>query len=403
MSSSLYPEIEPYMSGKLRVGDPHELYYEQCGNENGFPVIFLHGGPGGGCRTDDRRFFDPRFYRIILMDQRGAGRSVPTACLEDNTTWHLVDDIEALRTTLGIEKWVVFGGSWGSTLSLTYAETHPDRVVALVLRGIFTLRRSELLWFYQDGASHLFPDVWDEYLEPIPDSERGDLMSAYYRRLTGSNQEERMNCAKAWTKWECSTSKLYMDDEKIAAAENSKFALAFARIECHYFVNGGFFSYDGQIIDNLDKIRHIPTTVVQGRYDVVCPMKTCWDLHKNFPEADVIIVDDNGHASSEPGIERELVKTMDDLRADLKIDRTHVVVSRPTSHQVTPKKKVRDEFRTSFSDTPPPSTPPQRIVRDPNFESPSRRESSDDPHLKNVLHKRPLQPPGGFSHNITFG
>lgn len=433
---SLYPPIEPYMSGYLQVSDIHTLYYEQCGNKEGYPILFLHGGPGGGCQIKDRRFFDPAFYRIILFDQRGAGRSKPHACLEDNTTWHLVADIEKLREELGIDKWAVFGGSWGSTLSLAYSQTHPDRVTALILRGIFTLRRSELLFFYQDGASHIMPDYWEEYLEQIPEAERGDMMRAYYKRLTGADSGEKLRCAKAWSKWECATAKLYVDPANVARAGESDWALAFARIECHYFVNGGFFRYDGQLIEEADKIRHIPTTIVQGRYDLVCPMRTCWDLHKKFPEADVIIVDDNGHSSSEPGIQRELVSACDRLRDDLvqtmqrlslsphlnlacrlqtaaesRMGKAHTLA---TSHQHQhPHHQQQQAQPPLLSQTMPAavgvgsSTAASSVTGSRRGSAPSTPQRDSDgsvssPRLNNVLHKRPLQPPGGRSHNI-FG
>jgi len=308
---TLYPEVEPYNSGFLKVDEPHELYYEQCGNPEGNPVVVLHGGTGGGVADFYRQFFDPKVYRVVLFDQRGAGTSTPFACLKDNTTWHLVEDIEKLRLHLNIDKWVIFGGSWGTTLALAYAETYPERAKALVLRGVFTLRREELIWFYQEGASFLFPDYWEPYLEPIPEAERGDLMSAYHRRLTGDDEEEKLKCAKAWTTWELSTSRLHVDPSYIAAGEEDKFAIAFARIECHYFVNAGFFKYDGQLIKEINKIAHIPATIVQGRYDVVCPMKTAWDLHKAWPVADFIVVPDAGHSMKESGILSELVKACD--------------------------------------------------------------------------------------------
>jgi len=307
----LYPEIQPFSDGMLKVDDVHELYYEQCGNPEGKPVVVLHGGPGGGCSDYYRQFFDPKVYRAVLFDQRGAGKSTPFACLKDNTTWHLVEDIEKLREHLKIDKWVVFGGSWGSTLALAYAETHPDRVKALVLRGIFTLRREELVWFYQEGASFLFPEYWEPYLECIPEVERADLMSAYHRRLTGDDEKEKLKCAKAWTTWELSTSRLHVDPDYIAAGEEDKFAIAFARIECHYFVNAGFLKYEGQLIKEANKIAHIPTTIVQGRYDVVCPIYTAWDLHKALPSADFIVIPDAGHSMKEPGIAAALVKACD--------------------------------------------------------------------------------------------
>ncbi|KAL3831622.1 hypothetical protein ACJMK2_023355 [Sinanodonta woodiana] len=307
----LYPEIEPWDSGMLQGSDIHQLYYEQCGNKEGNPVIFIHGGPGGGTSPRDRRFFDPVAYRIILMDQRGAGKSTPPAELRENTTWTLVEDIEKLRTHLGIDRWHVFGGSWGSTLALAYAETHPDRVKSLVLRGIFTLRRRELLWYYQDGCSFIFPDAWDEFIKPIPVVERHDLMSAYYRRLTSPDAAIQLEAAKAWSTWEMATSRLIQDPQLLSRVEIDTWALQFARIECHFFIHGGFFESDTQLLDNVDKIRHIPTTIVQGRYDMVCPMDTAWQLHKRLPEAEFHIVPDAGHSNKEIGIASLLVQATD--------------------------------------------------------------------------------------------
>ena len=307
----LYPEIEPYASGTLPVGDGHEIYYEQCGNPAGKPVVFLHGGPGSGCSPDHRRLFDPQKYCVLLFDQRGCGRSTPHACLDANTTWHLVGDIEKLRVALGIERWQVFGGSWGSTLALAYAQTHPQRVTELVLRGIFMLRRWELEWFYQAGADALFPDAWDAYLAAIPEVERGDLMSAYHRRLTSADPQVRLDAAKAWSVWEGSTSFLYQDPAHIEASAGDQFALAFARIECHYFVNGGFFDRDDQLLANAYRLKGIPAVIVQGRYDVVCPMRSAWDLKQVWPEADLRIVADAGHSAFEPGNLQELILATD--------------------------------------------------------------------------------------------
>ncbi|KAL5007246.1 hypothetical protein ScPMuIL_016052 [Solemya velum] len=311
IDSGIYPDIEPYNTGKLKVSDVHELYYEESGNKDGKPVVFLHGGPGAGTNPGNRCFFDPQAYRIILFDQRGAGKSTPPAELKDNTTWDLVEDIERLRKHLGIDRWVVFGGSWGSTLSLAYSETHPDRVKALVLRGIFTLRRKELIWFYQEGASMIFPDAWEEYSQFIPEVERGDLMSAYYRRLTSDDEQTRVAAAKVWSKWEMSTSRLHVDHSLVNKAADDLWAQQFARIECHFFVNGGFLKAENHLIQNADKIRHIPTTIIQGRYDAVCPMETAWLLHKALPEADFHIVPDAGHSIKEPGISRLLIKATD--------------------------------------------------------------------------------------------
>ncbi len=308
---TLYPPIEPLRTGRLKVSPVHEIYYEEVGNPAGKPAVFLHGGPGAGAQVNDRRFFDPARYRVVLFDQRGCGRSRPHASLEDNTTWHLVEDIERLRTELGIERWLVFGGSWGSTLSLAYAETHPERVTELVLRGIFMLRRRELEWFYQQGASALFPDRWEKYLEPIPPAERDDMIAAYYRRLTGDDEAERVAAAKAWSQWEGGTISLLPNPERETFWAGDAFATAIARIECHYFVNRGFFETDAQLLERIGGIRHIPAVIVQGRYDVCTPMTSAWDLHRAWPEADFRIVPDAGHTSSEPGIVHELVTATD--------------------------------------------------------------------------------------------
>lgn len=308
---SLYPEIEPFDSGFLPVSPLHTLYYEQCGNPNGKPVVFLHGGPGGGTNAKCRRFFDPTVYRIMLFDQRGCGKSTPHAELIDNTTWDLVADIERVRERLGIERWQVFGGSWGSTLALAYAQTHPDKVSELVLRGIFMLRRWELEWFYQKGCDALYPDAWETYLNAIPKVERGDLMSAYHRRLTSPDAKTRTDAARAWSVWEGATSFLWQDKSHIESSAEDEFALAFARIECHYFVNGGFFEHDDQLLRNIERIRNIPAVIVQGRYDVVCPLRSAWDLHRAWPEADLHIVQDAGHSAFEPGIVHELVEATD--------------------------------------------------------------------------------------------
>lgn len=311
---TLYPEIEPFDSGMLKVSDLHTLYYEQSGNPNGKPVVFLHGGPGGGTNPKCRRFFDPAVYRIVLFDQRGCGKSTPHAELHDNTTWNLVADIERIREHLGIDRWQVFGGSWGSTLALAYAQTHPEKVTELVLRGIFMLRRWELEWFYQKGCDALYPDAWETYLQAIPEVERGDLMSAYYRRLTSNDPIERVEAARAWSVWEGATSYLYQDEGHIQSSGEDEFALAFARIECHYFVHGGFFEHDDQLLRNVDRIRNIPAVIVQGRYDVVCPMRSAWDLHCAWPEADLRVVQDAGHSAFEPGNISELVKATDRFR-----------------------------------------------------------------------------------------
>lgn len=305
--STLYPLLEPYRTGHLAVGDGHEIYFEESGNRNGKPVLMIHGGPGGGSNPTMRRFHDPERHRIILFDQRGCGRSTPHASLDSNTTWHLVADMERLRQELGITRWQLFGGSWGSTLALAYAQTHPDRVTEMVLRGLFTLRRSELQWFYQDGASWVFPDTFETYREHIPLAERGDMIAAYYKLLTGSDFAAKLAAAKAWSMWEGSALSLYPDPERVRQFGDDVYALAFARIECHYFVNKGFFDQDDQLIRNVDRIRHIPCAMIHGRYDMCTPIKIAWDLHKAWPEADFHIVPDAGHAMSEPGIVHELL------------------------------------------------------------------------------------------------
>lgn len=312
-ADGLYPSLRTYRTGRLQVSELHEIYYEESGNPEGKPVVFLHGGPGGGTNPQMRRFFDPLRYRIVMFDQRGCGRSRPHASLEQNTTWDLVADIETLRETLGIEQWQVFGGSWGSTLALAYAQKHPDRVTELVLRGIFLLRRSELEWFYQDerGAASLFPDLWEQYIAPIPQEERYDLMRAYYRRLTSTDREERNAAARAWAVWEGATSHLRTDPRYVASFRDAEFAAAFARIECHYFVNGGFLETDDQLLRDVPEIRQIPGVIVQGRYDVVCPMRSAWHLHRAWPEAELVIVPDAGHSAFEPGIARALRRATD--------------------------------------------------------------------------------------------
>ncbi len=312
---ALYPPLDPHRVEYFSVSDRHTLYLEESGNPQGYPVVFLHGGPGGGTVPVYRQYFDPDRWRIILFDQRGCGQSTPHATLEDNTTWHLVADIEKLRIHLGIDRWVVFGGSWGSTLALAYAQTHPDRCQGLILRGIFTLRRQEIQWFYQSGASYLFPDAWQTYLAPIPVAERDDLVSAYYRRLTSDDEPTRLTAAKAWSMWEASTSKLILDPTLVQKFGQATFAAAFARIECHYFVNGGFFEQDDYLLANMAKIRHIPGVIVQGRYDVVCPMQTAWELHQAWPEADFRVIADAGHSATEPGIVDALVTASDRFAA----------------------------------------------------------------------------------------
>jgi len=312
---SLYPALEPHRTGRLRVSDVHELYFEESGNPNGKPVVFLHGGPGSGTEGKQRRFFDPERYRIVLFDQRGCGKSTPFASLSQNTTWDLVADMEKLREHLGISKWQVFGGSWGSTLALAYAETHPDRVTELVLRGIFLVRKWEIDWFYQEGSSRIFADAWEEYLKPIPPEERGDLLRAYHKRLTSEDAKVRQEAATAWSLWEGRTSSLWPNPDLISRFGADDFALSMARIECHYFLNNSFFEKETQLLDNVGRIRHIPAVIVQGRYDVVCPMQSAWDLHKAWPEAELQIITDSGHSAFETGITQALVEATDRFAA----------------------------------------------------------------------------------------
>jgi proline iminopeptidase len=309
--SHLYPEIEAYHTDTLAVSDIHTLYYEEVGNPEGKPIVFLHGGPGGGCSAHYRRFFDPKKWRVILFDQRGCGRSTPFAELRENTTWDLVEDIEKIREHLGIKSWSVFGGSWGSTLALSYAVTHPEKVTGLFLRGIFMLREKEIKWFYQEGANRIYPDAWEHYIAPIPEEERGNFIEAFYKRLTSDNPEIRSEAAKAWSVWEASTSKLIQDQNLMQAFSTDRFAEAFARIECHYFINQGFFEEDNFLLNNISKIRHIPAIIVQGRYDVVCPVESAWELHRAWPEADFHLVQDAGHSLSEDGISKILVEATD--------------------------------------------------------------------------------------------
>jgi proline iminopeptidase len=309
--SWLYPPIEPYRTGMLKVSDVHTLYWEESGNPKGKPAVFLHGGPGGGSDPKVRRFFHPDKYRIVVFDQRGCGKSTPYASLEANTTWDLVSDIEKLRAHLAIDRWQVFGGSWGSTLALAYAEKHPDRVTELVLRGIFLLRKKEIDWFYQEGASIIYPDAWEPYFAHIPEAERGDLVTAYHKRLTSEDPAVRLAAAKVWSGWEGATSKLLPDASFAGHYEEDEFALAFARIEAHYFANKGFFQVDGQLLRDAEKIRHIPGVIVQGRYDVVCPIFSAWALHRAWPEADLIISPDAGHSAWEPPNCRALVAATD--------------------------------------------------------------------------------------------
>jgi proline iminopeptidase len=315
MTYSQFPDIQPYRTGRLQVSQLHEIYYEEVGNPDGSPVLFIHGGPGGGVESAHRRYYDPAFYRIVLFDQRGCGQSTPYADLRENTTWDLVGDIEKLRRHLGIEKWIVFGGSWGSTLSLIYAESHPERVRGLILRGIFLCREKEIRWFYQDGASRIFRDVWQEYVQIIPEAERGDMVAAYYKRLTSSDRQVRMQAAKAWSIWEGATSKLIPDLSFISTFATDEFAEAFACIECHYFVNKIWLRNDNQILEDVYKIRHIPCEIIQGRYDVVCPMESAWDLHRAWPESTLHIIPDAGHSAKEPGILSKLVEATERFKS----------------------------------------------------------------------------------------
>jgi proline iminopeptidase len=311
---TLYPTIEPYRTGTLAVDDRHTLYFEECGNPDGKPAVFLHGGPGAGCSANMRRFHDPSAYRIILFDQRGSGRSTPHADLTDNSTWDLVADIEKLRMHLGIARWQVFGGSWGSTLALAYAQKHPEQVTELVLRGIFMLRRWELEWFYQSGAHRLFPEAWQPYRDLIPEAERGDFIAAYHRRLTSPDQSVRLAAAKAWSVWEGATSTLIPEPASIDTFEDPHFALSFARIENHYFVNKGFFEVDDQLLRDAPRIRHIPGVIVHGRYDVVCPVQNAIDLHAVWPEAKLVISPASGHAAFEAENTASLVEATDSFR-----------------------------------------------------------------------------------------
>ncbi|MEV1134910.1 prolyl aminopeptidase [Rhodococcus coprophilus] len=314
----LYPPVEPYEQGMLDVGDGQQLYWEVSGNPAGKPAVFLHGGPGGGVAPTQRRFFDPDAYRIVLFDQRGCGKSRPHvadgADLSVNTTDHLIDDIERLRTHLGVERWLVFGGSWGSTLALAYSQRHPDRVTELVLRGIFLLRRSEIDWYYNGGAGQMFPDLWEEFTAPLVAAEPGEHPVDTYRRLLHSpDPDVALEAAIAWSSWEGATSTLLPHPDRVTETSEPRFALAFARIENHYFFHRGFFE-DGRLLRDAHLLSDIPGVIVQGRYDVVCPARSAWDLHRAWPESDLRIVDDAGHAATEPGIVHELVGATDRFR-----------------------------------------------------------------------------------------
>jgi len=311
--SSLYSKIQPYETFRLQVSELHNIYVEQSGNPNGKPVIFLHGGPGGGIENIYRQYFNPDKWRIIMFDQRGCGHSTPHAELKENTTWDLIDDIENIRKKLNINNWTIFGGSWGSTLALSYAIIHPDKCDSLILRGIFLLRKKEINWFYQEGCSFIYPDAWEKYLSPIPENERKDLVKAYYARLTSTDKSIRIEAAKAWSIWEASTSKLIQTEKALHSFNQDKVAEAFARIECHYFINNAFFDSDNWILDNVDKIQNIPMHIVQGRYDVVCPTVSAWDLHNKLPNSKLHMIQDAGHSMLEEGIQNKLVEITDSI------------------------------------------------------------------------------------------
>ena len=307
----LYPPIKPFNEFYLNVSSIHTIFIEESGNPNGKPVIFLHGGPGGGIEPIYRQYFNQKKWRIIIFDQRGCGKSIPHAELNENTTWDLVEDIEKIRTYLKIQSWVVFGGSWGSTLSLVYAIQYSNRCKGLILRGIFLLRKIEIDWFYQEGCSYIYPDAWENYLSVIPKHKRENLVKAYYEELTSNNLKSRIKAAKAWSKWEASTSKLIQDKDSLHHFNDEKIAEAFARIECHYFINRGFFETDNWILDNIYKIEKIPNIIIQGRYDVVCPIRSAWDLHKKWKQSNLIIVSDAGHSMLEKGIQEKLIEYTD--------------------------------------------------------------------------------------------
>ena len=306
--SKLFPPIKPFNEFYLEVSTKHKIYVEESGNPNGKPVIFLHGGPGGGIEPIYRQYFNPKTWRIIIFDQRGCGKSIPHAELDENTTWDLVSDIEKIRIYLSIEKWVVFGGSWGSTLSLSYAIKHSQYCKGLILRGIFLLRKFEIDWFYQEGCSYIYPDEWENYKSIIPKEEQKNFVKAYYQRLTSKDKKIRSKAAEKWAKWEASTSKLIQDKNSLHHFDDTKVAEAFSRIECHYFTNKGFFEYDGWILDQLKAFKTIPISIVQGRYDVVCPMQSAWDLHKKISHSELFIIPDSGHSMMEKGIQKKLIE-----------------------------------------------------------------------------------------------
>lgn len=307
----MYPAIEPYEHGYLDTGDGHQVYWELCGNPKGKPIVFLHGGPGAGCNPHHRQLFNPELYHILLFDQRGCGRSKPIASIENNSTQHLIADMERLRTeVLKTEQWVVFGGSWGSTLALAYAQAHPQQTKGLILRGIFTVRKEEIRWFYQEGASYLFPDKWEDYVAPIPEAERDDLVTAYRRRLTGDDEDEKLRCALAWANWEHGTISLLPTATPALSFNDKDAVLSFSRIENHYFTHAGFME-EGQLIRDAHLLADIPTVIIQGRYDSCTPTKTAWDLYKAMPHAEFHLIPDAGHAFNEPGILAALLKATD--------------------------------------------------------------------------------------------
>ncbi|MFW2374139.1 MAG: prolyl aminopeptidase [Gammaproteobacteria bacterium] len=310
--SQLFPDIEPYARHSLVVSDVHTLYVEESGNPQGIPVVFLHGGPGAGCEAVHRRFYDPGLYRIVLFDQRGCGRSTPHAELDGNTTWDLVADMEKIRAYLGVEQWAIFGGSWGSTLALAYAQTHPLQVLGLVLRGIFLTRDQDIHWFYQQGASQLFPDYWQDFIQPVVEHERHDMVNAYYRLLTSDNDQVQMAAAQAWSVWEGRTANITQNPHVVAHFSDPRSALSIARIECHYFVNDSFLQ-PNQLLNNMDRIRHIPGYIVHGRYDVICPLQQAWDLHQAWPESNLEICPVSGHSVLEPEITQALLAAVTDL------------------------------------------------------------------------------------------
>jgi len=311
MTSKLYPPHKPYNKFYLNVSLLHTIFVEESGNQKGKPVIFLHGGPGGGIEPIYRQYFNPKIWRIIIFDQRGCGKSIPHAELKENTTWNLLNDIELIRQHLNIKQWVVFGGSWGSTLALTYAIQYPKKCKALILRGIFLLRKCEIDWFYQEGCSFIYPEAWENFIGVIPKKERKNLLKAYYKRLISKNKNIRIKAAQSWSRWEESTSRLLQQKKSLHYLNNAKVAEAFARIECHYFINKGFFDCDGWILKNINKISHIPNIIIQGRYDVVCPIKSAWDLHKKWNNSHLVIIQDAGHSMLEKGIQNKLIKYTD--------------------------------------------------------------------------------------------